>query len=332
MSTTPQPPPPPSSPAPTPYIPHVAGDLITAEDWDDVQVQIKEDIGQRITNAINNIKTVDHANDADTLQKKSLDQIEEEVLKRVLAEIPKEHGYQMLFKRLFWDVGNTSGDENPVNHKLGSCPLVDLYQLDYFQVVCAEDEEDRNLEWVNFYLYHTSEKKMRFANLNNGKPIEIESTDPKVRPYKIPFPDMLNRYHVEFTDDSGLGDLVTDFWTKFFSAPNDSFDQDQYCHSPWFERCCGERTTVKQLKSRGDWDDIWFTMRPKKTVNHLLTNGGISEPAKDARACEFPHNVQVAHLDFDTLVLKLTAEPVYPPNLVDQIEKEELKLMVLLKV
>ena len=35
---------------------------------------------------------------------------------------------------------------------------------------------------------------------------------------------------------------------------------------------------------------------------------------------------------FNTLVLKLTAEPVYASNIVEQIKKEELKLMVLLKV
>lgn len=330
MSTTPQSQSskPPSPPTPAPYIPHVAGDLITAEDWDDVQVQIQEDIEKRISQAIHDIKTVDHANDADTLQKKTLDQIEDEVLKKVLAEIPKEHGYQMLFKRLFWDTGNKVGDENVISHKLGTFPLVDLYQLDYFQVVCAEDEANKNLEYVNFYLYHTSEKKIRFQNQN----VEIESTDPKVHPYKIPFADMLHRYHVDYPDDKGLGDLVADFWTAFFSAPNDSFDQDQYCHSPWFERCCGERTTVKQLKSRGDWDDIWFTMRPKKTINHLLTDLGISGPGADPHAYESPHNVQVAHRDFDMLVLKLTAEPVYPKQLIENVKKDELKLMVLLKV
>src|SRR5262252_1693576 len=50
-------------------------------------------------------------------------------------------------------------------------------------------------------------------------------------------------------------------------TPNDEFEEDQYCHSPWFEKCCGEQRTVGELKKRGDWDDIWFQMRPRKTIN-----------------------------------------------------------------
>ena len=39
----------------TPYIPHNPGDLITAEDWNDVQKKIKEDIAKQIQDAIQKV-------------------------------------------------------------------------------------------------------------------------------------------------------------------------------------------------------------------------------------------------------------------------------------
>lgn len=322
------------STTPNPYIPHKPGELITAEDWNAMQGLIKQDIGGQIKQAIGNIKKVDEAGDAGTLEGKNLKQIEDDVLAKVLEQLPKRTGYQIIFKRLTKD-----DPERIVEHKLKACPLVDVYQLDYFKVVCSKDEQ-KSIEWVNFYLYHSTEKKIKFA----GPPAEtvvIESSDGKNHPYKIPFSDMLYRYDVQYTDNSSLADVLNEFWKKFFSDPNDEFDPDQYCHSPWFDRCCCvEEMSIGDIKKKQEWDDLWFQMRPKKTINYPLTTAGQPAPAAGppATGFQFPHNIQIAHFDFDTLGIRLLSDPVYPNPPFNTTQGEtvinvtEEKVMLLLKV
>src|SRR5689334_8636175 len=127
---------------PTEYIPHQPGDLITAEDWNGLQSLIKADIASQISTAVQAIKRVDQAGNADTLTGKTLDAIEEEVARRVLEQLAGRTGYQLLFKRLKKD------EEKIVAHGLKTCPLVDLYQLNYFLTVTAKDDE-KVLQFVN---------------------------------------------------------------------------------------------------------------------------------------------------------------------------------------
>jgi len=198
-----------------------------------------------------------------------------------------------------------------IKHDLEACPLVDVYQLGLFKVVCSEDDE-KHLAEVNLFLYHTSEHRIRFTPpVGTAESVEIEPTDgPK---YRIAFKDLLALYKVEYTDTSSLGDLETEFWKAFFAAPNDPFDDDQYCHSPWFDRCCGEKRTVKDLNQKGDWNDIWLKMTPGKTNNY----SGAPPPVA-------PANIQVVHFDLNTLGIKDLRSPA--------ANAADAKLMMLLKV
>ena len=307
------------------YLPRNPGDLITAEDWNEVQAKVKNDISDKIKTAVEQIKKVAQAGDAEKLGGKTPQQWEDEIIKKALAEIPKRTGYQMLFKRL-----RLGDPDKVIQHGLKACPLVDVYQLDYFQVVCSKDDAKSKVH-VNFYLYHTSEKKIKDPGAAGS--IEIEPTTS--RPYKIPFKDMLDRYHVKYTDESSLGDLVTEFWKAIFADPNDEFDEDQYCHSPWFDKCCGEEKTVGDLKKKGDWDDIWFKMVPLKTLNYPGAKPGGGAPTLAATdKPPAPTQIQVVHFDFDTIGIKLLAEPVYPDKVKAEISDraKELKVMLLLKV
>ncbi|HEU0292211.1 MAG TPA: hypothetical protein VFR47_05720 [Anaerolineales bacterium] len=321
---------------PTPYIVRNPGDLIAAEDWNEMQVMIKEDIAAQVGKAIDEIESVPFAEDAGKLSGQTTEELTNDIIEKALAQIPSRSGYQRLFKVL------KVGEENVVEHGLHEIPLVDVYQLDYFNVICSEDEEKYE-SWVTFYLYHTSEKKLRLkpatGSTRTSDTIEIEPADSHV--YRIPFADMLHRYQVSYTDSSSLDDLETDFWEKFFAEPNDSFDDDQYCHSPWFDRCCREKTSVSNLKRKGDWDDIWFQMRARKTINwpyEVNSDGNLGVPAQKA-FMPAPTQIQVAHFDFDTLGITLLTAPIYPDGLKDEIGRlqtgrdisNELKVMLLLK-
>jgi hypothetical protein len=268
------------------YIKRNPGDLVTADDWNDVQRKIKDDINQQVTTAIGNIKQVPEAKNALTLQGQSADELSAAILEQARQELPKRTGYQRIFKRL------RRGDENIVEHKLGGCPLVDVYQLDTIAVVSSEDDQ-KEAGIVYFFLYHSSERRIK-PPAQQGQPsgpgIEIEPTGGV--PFRIAFSDMLAYYNVKYTDSSTLEDLETEFWEAFLAKPNDDFDDDEYAHSPWFDRCCGERRTVADLKSRGDWDELWFKVVPRKTINRSGINVGE------------PFNIEVAHYDFNKLGIK----------------------------
>jgi len=315
--------------ATTPYKEFFPGGPITAEDNIQVQKMIKEDIQAQINaakeemkKAMEEIDTVNKAHDAEKLGGKTVGELTDEILQKAMKLFPARTGYLKLFKRL------KVGEEIVIKHELKACPLVDVYQLDYFQVVCAEDD-NKYKAWVNFYLYHSSEKRIRLGT----ESIEIEPTD--AHPYKVAFKEMLERYKVSYTETTSLGDLEIEFWKAFFAAPNDQFDDDQYCHSPWFERCCREERTVKSLRQKGDWDDIWFQARPRKTINYIYSaaEGGTAVPPTPA-----PTQIQVVHFDFDTLGITLLRDPTYPSDLwaangaLRDDFRHELKVMVLLKV
>jgi hypothetical protein len=321
------------STVPDPYVSTHPGDLITAQLFNGVQSTIKQDIADKIAKAVSEIKSVDKSGDSAKLEGKSPKDLEEEIIKRALEEFRRQaSGYQMIFKRL------TKDKESVINHDLCACPLVDVYQLDYFEVVCADGEAKEN-KFVNFYLYHSDEKKQKSATAGERRSIVIEPTD-GTQAFKIPFAKMLKMVGVHPDDGESLGDIVTEFWEAFFKLPNnDQFDPDQYCHSPWFEKCCGEQRSLATLKQRGNWDEIWFQMRPRKVVQfRSATEVFARQIGSDAVLPALPNalaDVQVVHFNFDTAGVRLLADPVYPMPIVEglsEIAKKELKVMLLLKV
>jgi hypothetical protein len=312
-----------------PYVITHPGDLITAELFNGVQEKIKEDIGKQIDEAVKGIKSVDQAGDAGKLGGKTPDELVDEVVKKALAELSKKESYyQLIFKRL------RKNEQVVLKHNFDGLPLVDVYQLDYFEVICAEGEEkeDRENKFVNFYLYHTDEREQKSTLSTGPKKINIEPTDGKHEPFKIRFDRMLAEVGVKPTETQSLGDIVTEFWDALFSMPNcDQFDPDQYCHSPWFQKCCGENRSYAQLKARNNWDEIWFQMRPRKQINFPWF-----PPAAAELPPILPNNVEVVHLDFDKVGVELLRAPVYSKELVPatgdpKINKDELKVMILLK-
>jgi hypothetical protein len=322
----------------TPYIPHNPGDLITAEDWNDVQVKIKDDITTQVKDAIEKIDTVPNADNAHKLENKTADELSSEILEKARQEIPQRTGYRILLKRLKPD------EIKVIKHELSAFPLVDIYILFPFKVVCSEDDQ-KSEENVFFYLYHSSEKKIRFTKADNTtESVEIEPIDNP--PWRLPFADLLSLYQVKYTDTSSLGDLETEFWKAFFADPNDQFDDDDYCHSPWFDRCCGEKRTVADLKSRGDWDDLWLKTMPVKLlyaenlelrlgVTHfdLNSTGIIWSPMPAQQVDKSVQTAKVERGDKTTLIRQLgDYRDALQSRLTEAEANQVLPVMVLLKV
>lgn len=300
-----------------PYIPRFPKDLITAEDWNDVQVKIKNDIKKQVDDAIAAKTKVDKADDAGTLAGQTVAQLTKAIIDAALQELNKRTGYMRVFKMLAAD-----GKESIVKHGLKDFPVTDVYKLLKWDVVCSEDDV-KEIHSVLFYLYHSSERTIRFkldpppvAPTPAVSSVAIEGSAGAV--HKIAFSKMLEIYNVKYDNDSTLDDLETEFWDAFYAAPNDRFDDGLDCHSPWFDRCCGERRTVGDLKKRGDWDELWFQTRPAKTINGISPIN-VENP-------ELPSFVRVNQYDFDTLGISYQPPPVAGATI------ESLPVMLLLKV
>jgi len=288
------------------YITYNPGDLITAENMNAMQIDIRGDIAKQVADGVAGKKDIEHATSADQLGTMTLADVTQHILGLALAEIAKRTGHMQVFCNL------KVGVDKIVEHKLKAYPIADVYQLDYFLAVCAKDDMpgDAQAQWTLFYLYHANERRLRIPP--GTDPIDIE-TDPK---FRVLWKNLLDQFQeeklLEYTDDTTLDDLEVDFWRAMFSAPNDSFDPDASCHSPWFEKCCGERRTIGDLKKHGDFDDIYLKIKRRKTINYAKTSA-TPDPAQpyDWYQPE-PTNVRVSQLDLDTVALRLLDPPTYP--------------------
>jgi hypothetical protein len=329
------------------YLEAKPGDLITADNWNELQRRVQKDIVDTTEKAVQGVTDVNHAKDSDHLEGKTADQLANEIVQRAVQEIRTQSGYQQIFTVLNFEPQKKGQDQQyrVIAHKLGLEPLVDVYRLDYFPVVYRRDQQTFT-GWATFYLFHTSEKKIRFTGPDGKTTTSIEIQPTNGPAYKIAWKILLDRYKVQYDDDTSLDDLLTDFWTAFLASPNDGFDETQYGHSPWFEKCCSDERTVKDLKRSGEWDDLWLKMVPEKIAFFPAPLALIGRPSDQTALVDLQTQVQVTHFDFDTTGLRLLTAPFYPDEqlnpapekLIDPLGKQipdyvnELKIMVLLKV
>ncbi len=243
----------------TPYIEQQPGNLITAEDWNQMQCLVQDDIKTTTQQAIDEISSVPEAGNAGKLDGKTVDELTQEIIDRAIAKIKASRGYRKLFLRL------KVGEPKVIEHGFNVCPLVDAYQLDYFPVVCCEDK-DVFPAWTTFYAFHCGqEKRLRYTTANKVKgSIEIQPRGGPV--WGVPLKEMLHRFEVDYTEKSALSDVLNEFWKAL--DPDNDFDDNQICHSPWFEKCCREEMSVREARDKGHWDDLCVQWRPRKTINY----------------------------------------------------------------
>jgi hypothetical protein len=334
--------------APTPYVSATPGDLITAEKWNEMQLDVQQDIAKQVAAGVAGVKNVDHATDADKLGGMTPEQLKEYIWNLIQPLIAQRTGYMQVLCNLEWDTNNQVGIDKLIQHNLGSFPLVDLYELNYFPAICSRGDKTEDLiaEWVLFYLYHADEKRVRIpGSPPAGGAIDIE-TEPK---FRILWWTLIEQFKeqklLDYTDDTTLDDLEVDFWKAMFKSPpnDDTFDPDSYCHSLWFEKCCGEKRTVGDLKKHGDLDDIWLKLKPQKIAFFVFPSDTAATtsttirgplPVRDASSPADTITgggggggggsggtersvVEVSQLDLNTIALQLLLLSAFTPPTID---------------
>jgi hypothetical protein len=292
---------------PQPYIEAHPGELITAQAWNEVQVDIKKDIADEIEEAKEDIRHtgVDKAKDADEFAGKTPTEWTDELDQRYA---PKTHDHEgQTVRRRYIKQFTPDVNEALLVHELGQFPLVDLYKL--LPVTTAGDQK------------YAACKILFFASHADADELGL-----RVRVYRdralrgIVFEHLAAEIGLEYTDDSSIADVIDDFWTQFMVDPNDEIE---HCQTDWIDDCCEKNRTVGELKRAGDWDDLYIALNPQKcglgAELDIGDNGALRPPT-----CR----VEVSHVNYETL--HILADTTNWPT--EEGKPELLDLMLLLRI
>jgi hypothetical protein len=263
-----------------PYLTRSPGDPVTAGDWNDVQVQVKNDIAAQIAAAKADIEKtgVQHADDADQFAHRSDTQWLSELDKRY-ALIGHGHEGPAAYRRNLKHFSQEPGmDEVLLQHHLGAFPLVDIYEL----APVTNGTDNTGALRLFFYYGHADEEKY-------GLSVRVGRDRARLG---LHLDRVLAELKVDYNDDSSIGDVVNDMWDALRADPNDELAHGV---SPWIDECCGEARTVAELKRTQQWDDLYLAMRPMKVT--LLHDSGTPQTT--------PFTVTALHVDYDTVYLKV---------------------------
>ena len=265
----------------SPYIARDPGDLITAEDWNDVQLKIQKDIDGRIDHAKAEIKTegVDRATNAEHFANKSEGEFVDGLDERYAPKVHDHEGmsvYRRYIKEFTTDPGL---NEVLLHHDLGRFPLVDVYELlPVLESAGKKDQDLRNCKLLFYYGHEDADKLNLWVKVGRERV-----------PIGLPFEEVLREIGVKYEDDDTIEDVLNDLWQAFMADPNDEI---KHCETPWVTECCGERRTVADLKQADQWDDLHLGIRPRKCVRGADLAEGVG--------CQ----LEVSHVNYKTLHIK----------------------------
>jgi hypothetical protein len=305
------------------YIRRDPGDLITAEDWNEVQKKIQEDIGNKIQSAKEEITEtgVSRADDADKFDKKTPKDWTDELDERYAPKSHDHEGQNVRFKcfKRFTQTTPTAF----IHHDLGQFPLVDIYALAPVpqEVMESEDVQSSDGKPIKFFLYYHKEEADKFKLKARVYREEIE--------LGIPLEAVLSEYGVEWEEDDTLEDVRNELWKKLFAPQNDTIS---YASSPWIRQKCIERLKIKKLIDGGEWGDIRLVFIPHKyelifaQLNY--PSGEVSEKKESTSSLTWIWNglIRFDHVNYNTLFLAVLTEISEIPD------DAPLDLMVLLRI
>lgn len=276
------------------YIERHPGDLVTAEDWNDLQSKIQADLKKKIDEAKQAVIDggVKRADNADKFDNKTPKNWTDELDQRYA---PKVHDHEGLanYRRYFREM---DAEETLVvlDHKLHRLPLVDIYELMSLNVPAAIRSPNANQQQNPKFLLYYGHEELDLLQAN------VVSNQAKRLPRKVlgtPWEPLLQEYVVEYEDDDSLNDVINDFFDAFFKLPA---ADDILAHevSKWIDSHQDDRT-IADLKKRDEWDDIRWLYLPRKLPLEKPTANADNQPQI------FSTPLEVVHMSYDALAVIL---------------------------
>jgi hypothetical protein len=256
-----------------PWILANAGDLITADNWNEVQRFAKADIKQSATELQGKIHEVEGKLD-DVDATKFGGKTPQEWATQFAPKV-HEHEGQAVYRRYIKEFTQEL-DKVLLKHQLGHFPLVDVYEL--LPVTNKANFTDCKLL---FYYGHADAEEFG---------LWVRVYRDRV-PLGIPFERLLAELGIQYDDDDTIEDVLNDMWNALMRDPNDEL---KHCTTPWVDECCGQRRTVKNLKDADQWTDLYVAIKPRKC-------GKGTDPQVTPGA---PCQVEVTQVNYDTVLVE----------------------------
>ena len=311
----------------TPYIARNPGDLLAAGDWNQMQLDIKDDILAAKEAAKEEIREegVNMAGNSDKFDNQSstewVAQLDERYAQKV-HDHEEIAGYRRYIKRFPSESLRLPGEDEDnedialLDHGLGRYPLVDVYQLaELFDKKNNPEllEECPKLEDCKLFVYYGHREAERYGLMHNINRRKIK--------IGIPLEPFLTELAVQYEDDDTLGDVLNDMLDAFMEDPNDEIT---HCRSDWIEESVKDRRTVQDLKVADEWDDIKVALAPWQVRGDTVTYDleiDTGQKTADGEAITIgvtiDRKISVIHANYET-----TAIAVGQAKLVDPLPSE----------
>jgi hypothetical protein len=266
----------------TPYDPASPGQVITAERYNQMQIDVKEDIHEEVEAAKADIRKtgVDQAVNADKFEDKAAEQWTADLDQRYAEKI-HDHEGQTVYRRYIKEFSGDPGYGTVLlKHGLGRYPLIDVYEL--MPVATVEDKECKLL----FYYGHAdAETYNLWVKAARGGRAQLG----------IGFDQILAELEVAYEDDDTITDVLNEMWNALMADPNDEI---AHCTTQWIDDCCERNRTIEELKRADQWNDLYLAIRPRKCGKGADNVGGSTD-------CQ----VEVQQVNYDTLYVSVERFP-----------------------
>jgi hypothetical protein len=241
----------------TPYIERVPGDLISAEDWNAIQVKMQQDLANKVgqvQKALN--EHMQALVNAATIGGKSIDEIRAELDQRYVrnSDLNYSGGKHM---RYFKEI------EAPVKpviieHNMGKFPVVNVFELTTLEGVYSEPGTESEATQVKFLVYYAG------ATDRAARKLITKGTEEKH--WGDPLTFWLELFGMNVTPTQAFADVLNDLWDKMFDTDDaqDHFDQGKFGHTSYIQKeMLDKNRTVENLRAGGFWDNLRVAIRPQ---------------------------------------------------------------------
>jgi hypothetical protein len=317
---------------PTPYQDYKPGQLIEAERMNQMQKQIKEDIGKQITDAKEEIKkgSVAQAGDAAKFEGKTSAEWETE-LDKVYALKNHSHENYPYYQRYLLELEPVGGELQPavLIHNMGRNPIVQVYELlqlpDSVNPPTAAGAPSKPVHLAYCGPDHSDDEQALDLGTKSwderswGDPLDVVITNIEQTLDEERRAKFRAQFQVNFTLNAWLTNLEK---AMFEPGPAQyHFDIGDIFRTKWVKDRAG--TKVSELDSSGEWPPR-FVYRPV-----LLDTSGRAERTIEGSIIEGRPALDVYHLNLKEVEIRIYGIP--PAGGPPAPATATIRLMVLLR-
>jgi hypothetical protein len=277
-----------------------AGELIVAERFNSVQVEIKKHVSVEVSNVKKDlddykVKPVDASKFGGKTPEEWTKLNDERYVQR--SELKGGWGD---YRRYFKQLNRPTADPDPalIEHNLRRYPTVTLFELT--QLITSEDDAKKLLS-------DDTSKDARFVVYYAGR------RDPIAEKFMTRSADatfwgdniqlILEQFGLTPTPTQMFDDLLNDLWGKMFDPglDQDNFRRDAYGHSRYIQtELLGRGRTIQELRAGGVWDDLRVAIRPQM----IPTSIDFSTGTPDVQGNRATNRIDVFHLSQNVVDIK----------------------------